>query len=888
MTRRALTEQFVSEARALGAGVLVADLRTQLSQAIREEAEAAAKAAGREYTPYTYVVEVFPAFIIYRGPGLPSYPDEDEDTYWKRGFTVSAGQVALAEQSTVTKVTRAWVELAKEARADAEAQLAGRVAESVLPGLVSIREAAATATLAGLQVEDVNGLPTIRSVVLIQAGESKNRPRRYPARTLERDGKGVFEGTPAYVTNHNPDQKTLTTMVGTWENVRWESARKALVADLVGFSMERETLQKAVEAHGRLGADIVGVSIDTAGNFSAVREGAATYHDCDRLVRTDYTAVDIVTHPAAGGRFGESKSTENAMRNPFLAALTVSLLAGLTPAAVREACTGLTDDDIRESNPALASSIIEKKAQQDPAPPAAQPPAQERQNPPAGQVPAGYVSVEEAQRLARETATTAAREAVTSLQQEQETERQAQEARRQVLDTVLNRHSDLGATLLGTVRAHFARETNVTEEGVTQYVTSLRQGIGRDFPGRPFVPSAIPAGEGVIQEAHDKHKLALQGFFRNGTSQRDAKGDYIPAFTSFRYQVLPMMAGINPNDPEEIRESMVRFAMRGRTLYRYMKQVAARETVDTGTWEDAWADVMYKEVLAAMRSPLLLSWQRWARTISFNDFRDKKFTRIGGYGKFEQLNEGQPYNYVATPGEEKFGFGVDKYGGLEKLTWESIVNDDVQAIGRIPGALGRGWSRTVYDIVYGAFRDNPTMEYDGQALFLARAGQTTNIVDAALSKTAWATARQQMRKQTELSSGFRNENYTPRFLLFQTPDLDETSWQILGQNVNPTTNADSTMENFYGMEGVERIPVQYPTTEANPAVTSTRWDVLADPAEVTVGMAGFLGGRYEADVFTQDGEQSEGMFNQDIIKFKLRGTAAFVFADHRAIQRGNQ
>jgi hypothetical protein len=73
--------------------------------------------------------------------------------------------------------------------------------------------------------------------------------------------------------------------------------------------------------------------------------------------------------------------------------------------------------------------------------------------------------------------------------------------------------------------------------------------------------------------------------------------------------------------------------------------------------------------------------------------------------------------------DAKESYKIAKYGNMFTITWETVVNDDLDAISRIPAMQGAACRRLQNQTVYGVLTSNPTMSDTG-ALFNATA-QTT-------------------------------------------------------------------------------------------------------------------------------------------------------------------
>jgi hypothetical protein len=863
--------QQLKEAAAVIGGASFSDIESMIREQLAADLKASAPQGA--YT-YCYVSDVFPGFVIYREEvSQPSGP-ERMSGYYKRSWTYLDGKVVLGEAKS--EVEKAWVEVNRECLEAARGALeiteappgssvdppppqvqreAVEVPETKPEGSVDLIE-----TVVGLGgklgqkllLETIDGAPVLKDAVIIEPGVSING-KNYPVEVLRRDGPVVFADVPIYATQHQ--ERDVRTAVGVVRKPHYVEGI-GLKGDLHGFKAEAALFEKVVEMHEALGPQMVGLSINTPGTCQPGTTviGGRPALTVASLLRWKKTSVELVTYPSAGGRLTECVEEGRELKEK-LKQLTEADVASMTPALARLMTEGLTDEEIREATP-LAEAVIAKAKEQDA--PSNVPPTAPATTP--------------------ETTTPAA----TSLT-EADVDSRVQQGIAQhlcgvLLKTALKECEDLGSIAQELLAAKFGGRVFQETELDTE-VKRLRDQVGKATPTMPNVPGS-GGNVQVIQEATDVAKLRLEGFFKQG-DMRDAKGHLVQRYQSFRWEILPQLAGINAHDTTQCREAMGQMTWQGDLHGRRVEMM--REAVTVAGFGEIYADVFYKVLIDAAKHPKWSSWQIWTQTVPFQDITNKKhFIRVGGYGNFDQVGPSGTYQYMTSPTDEEVSFKPDKYGGLEKVEIEAIWADNVRLISRIPTALGNAWGRTVHDGVYSQFQtaagNGPTMGYDATALYNAGRTSGTNIVDSALGRSSFLTARAQMMKRKEKDS-LKPLQVEPRYCLFASPDLDETAYELFQVDVRDTTNKDSTMPSFVQRNNIIPIPVRWPTASAQ------RCDLIADPSDIVGALVGFLNGRFEPEILVQDAPNSGSRFTADIITYKAWGTFGFVFEDDRAFQR---
>lgn len=417
-------------------------------------------------------------------------------------------------------------------------------------------------------------------------------------------------------------------------------------------------------------------------------------------------------------------------------------------------------------------------------------------------------------------------------------------------------------------KAVVAAVTAALPDRITESDVDLQIGALKGVMGIAERANLIPTATAqVTQESRDKKVKALDAFFaadyRNGyRSFRQAHAD----FTGYR----PQNWGEDENR-EILRESFgVGFDSNARR---------STESGDTTTWAQVLGDSVTRRMVAAYAAPNLATWRAIVSSIiPVSDFRTQRVGRIGGYGVLPAVNQGAPYQPLTTPGDEEATYAVTKRGGTEDVTLEMIANDDVRAIQRIPGKLGRAAAQTLYRFVWDILVTNAATTYDSVALFHSSHANTDT--SSALSQTTLSVGRRKMIEQTAYGDSVEVLGLTPKYLVVP-PELEELAFQLCTSAVAvPATAAGpSDTPNIHQANGLTPILVPY-YTDAND------WFLIADPADAPTIEVGFYQGREEPELFTQSDPNAGSVFNSDTFTWKIRHIYSGTVLDHVGMYRG--
>ncbi|WP_312139920.1 prohead protease/major capsid protein fusion protein [Stutzerimonas nitrititolerans] len=252
------------------------------------------------------------------------------------------------------------------------------------------------------------------------------------------------------------------------------------------------------------------------------------------------------------------------------------------------------------------------------------------------------------------------------------------------------------------------------------------------------------------------------------------------------------------------------------------------------------------------------TWRPLGRQTTVSDFREVSRVALGDIAALEKVNEHGEYKY-GTLSEEGAPLKVGKFGKIIAITWESIVNDDLSAMTRIPQALGAAAAQTESDVVWNLLLGNPTF-IDGETVYSTAHGNVS-ASGGAINTTTLAAARAAMRKQKSKAGHFLNLG--PEYLVVG-PDKELEAYQFTSSNYVPAKNADINDSRNASLQVI-----------VDARITGNQWYLFAAPGLVDTFEYAYLEG--EQGVFT---ETREG-FEVDGMEIKARLVFGAAWIDYR-------
>lgn len=260
-------------------------------------------------------------------------------------------------------------------------------------------------------------------------------------------------------------------------------------------------------------------------------------------------------------------------------------------------------------------------------------------------------------------------------------------------------------------------------------------------------------------------------------------------------------------------------------------------------------------------------WRKFCVIRNIRDYKPQYRVLLHDFGALDSVDENAAYTNLSWD-DTRETYTPAKRGNLVVVTREAILNDDLEAVRRIPTKLAIAAATTINEFVYGLFTDNPQLA-DTTTVFDADS-QTShkNRGTAALAASALQAAITQMMKQT--NSAGKRLGLKPRYLLLP-PDLYWTAVTILNSTLLPgSQNNDANP--LQGM--LEPIVV--------PQFSDTKdYYLMADPAQIECLEVGFINGQETPELLVQDNPTAGSVFTNDTISYKVRWEFGGGWLDYR-------
>ncbi len=638
-----------------------------------------------------------------------------------------------------------------------------------------------------------------------------------------------------------------------WIEKAWFEAGVGIKA-IIQFLPDQEWLPNMLQSgHARGNDDVLGLSIDTRiKGIELLIDGRSVIWPTEIV---SCSSVDVVTHPAAGGKFlravaGLDKPTNNPASPEGFAAVKeekmdreklLNLIQKIRPELLEgKDRAALSEDEILAMAQMAMTPKTDKKPGDDDAVKRA------------------------AQAVTKDEMALAIKKATE--------EQELRAACSRMLDSTLAADTTLPDLTRQRIRSRF--ENTVFEQaaldaavkGEKDYLASMAAPPAFDFGNQ----SRISVGIGGLARARmaiDRlfgftkadmldfvkiERLDRQPFFqdlRAAQAKDYDEFDRVPAFSSL-YEMYLYFTG-----DTEVSGRFNRAALSA--------DLRASQDINSSTFTYALGNTLARRIVKDYRETnyqedLLISVRKPVK-----DFRTQEAVNIGYFGDIDDVDpESGDYQEIGAITDEEATYTLGQKGNLLTVTRKTIINDDVSVITRAIGRVGRAIRRTHAKYVWNFFINNSNCS-DGTAWFTSGHG---NLGASALTIATALVAYLALASMTEKDSGEKIgwlDNPAVKPVLVYPIALLQKGEDVVNEEFYYASNDLTTKT---------RNPLKGKITGAMISLLSDTddWGMFMPPGEADLVEMGYLHGKQEPEVFVADTPQSEQVFVADKVRYKYR------------------
>jgi hypothetical protein len=265
----------------------------------------------------------------------------------------------------------------------------------------------------------------------------------------------------------------------------------------------------------------------------------------------------------------------------------------------------------------------------------------------------------------------------------------------------------------------------------------------------------------------------------------------------------------------------------------------------------------------------------FTRIATVKDFKEISRVQLGEAPQLEKVGESGEFKRGAM-GEAVEKYRLATYGKIISITRQVLINDDLNAFGRIPVSLGVQAANLESDAVWYQLLKNAAMN-DGVALFHATHANTGT---GAISTASVSAGREAMSKQKGLD-GVTVLNLEAA--MFLVPKALVTAAEQFRGTLYPATTSSVVPDDLrkLGIISEPRLDLGVTFDGDTVAGSATQWYLAATPTQIDVVELAYLEGAQGLQVETRAG------FSIDGIETKARLDLGVKVIDYRGLYRSS-
>lgn len=341
-------------------------------------------------------------------------------------------------------------------------------------------------------------------------------------------------------------------------------------------------------------------------------------------------------------------------------------------------------------------------------------------------------------------------------------------------------------------------------------------------------------------------------------------------------------------------------------LYRGMLEGDRRatfyfqESMGRADFTYLFGDVIDRQLLAAYQTQAV-QYPAYAKRGRVRDFRTvKRYTLDGGEAVLNKVKEHAPYKMRAVS-DGVYEYAVEKYGDKIGVSWETMVNDDLDALADLPTRLGNAARRTEERFAAALFTDSsgPNSTFFSTAhknVINTTVVGSTVTPNPPLSITSMQQAMQVMDQQVDTDGG---PIYVEGVTLVVPPALKVVANNIINATeiVAASGGGDGTGNDQLRVKNWMQNGVQVVVNPWLPLINTTSgnsaWYLFANPNVGRPAMEiGFLMGHETPELWVKSPNAQrvgggpvapeEGDFDHDEIQYRVRTVLGGTLMEYRS------
>lgn len=301
----------------------------------------------------------------------------------------------------------------------------------------------------------------------------------------------------------------------------------------------------------------------------------------------------------------------------------------------------------------------------------------------------------------------------------------------------------------------------------------------------------------------------------------------------------------------------------GNVLALTNQEVAQRVLHTSSDFPEILANVANKSMLGGYEAAPR-TFGPFVRQRNASDFKELSSLALSTGEKLEKVNEHGEYK-KGTLKETAEKYKIEKYGKIIGVTYELLVNDDMNAFTELAVKMGQRAREKENEVFWSLFLSNPTLSETAQGL-ISVAHKNLAAAGSAISIAAIGAGRASMRLMKDLDG--EPINLAPSYLVVP-PSLETVADQFVS---SITPNVSGSVNPFANRLQVISEPRIEPLSGAMP------WYLFAGSSMVDMAEIAYLDGK-GPEISTREGFTIDGM------ETKIRHHFAIKFVNYRGFYK---